>query len=175
MTAGRSTKPKGTDWGTPKKFVDSVRKFFRGGIALDPCSNQWSVVGADVEYRLPKEDGLSLSWDFPTIFVNPPYGSDKTRKTTIMDWLRMCHHAHTNHGSQVIALVPVATNTMHWKECVWGQASAICFVYDTRLKFLVRGKPSGKGAPMACAMVYWGSEVDRFTDVFSIHGYSVVL
>ena len=36
---------------------------------------------------------------------------------------------------------------------------------DTRLKFLIKGKDEGKGAPMACAMVYWGKNYERFFDV----------
>ena len=65
-----------------------------------------------------------------------------------------------------MALVPVATNTGHWKRCVWGKATAVCFLYDTRLRFLVNGREEGKGAPMACAMVYWGADFDRFMEVF---------
>jgi hypothetical protein len=70
----------------------------------------------------------------------------------------------------VLALVPVATNTGHWKKYVFGQADAICFLYDTRLKFMVNGRNGGKGAPMSCAMIYWGDNVERFTAVFSRFG-----
>jgi hypothetical protein len=75
----------------------------------------------------------------------------------------------------VLALVPVATNTSHWKEYVWGRATAVCFLYDTRLKFLENGNNVGKGAPMACAMVYWGSDYVRFSEVFLKHGAVVDL
>jgi hypothetical protein len=63
-------------------------------------------------------------------------------------------------------LVPVATNTKHWKEYVWGVAIAVAFLFDTRLKFLEEGREGGKGAPMSCAMVYWGAQFERFEDVF---------
>ena len=69
-------------------------------------------------------------------------------------------------GSEVIALVPVATNTEHWKKYIYNRATAVCFLYDTRLRFLVDGKDEGKGAPMSCAMVYWGKNYQRFHDVF---------
>ncbi|WP_091542732.1 hypothetical protein [Thermoflexibacter ruber] len=39
-------------------------------------------------------------------------------------------------------------------------------MYDTRLRFLENGQDSGKGAPMACAMIYWGSHPQRFYDTF---------
>ena len=54
--------------------------------------------------------------------------------------------------------MPVATNTGHWKKHVFTNATGICFLYDTRLKFLVNGEDGGKGAPMSCAMIYWGHE-----------------
>ena len=77
------------------------------------------------------------------------------RGTAIKHWLYRCAHAHHDHGSEVIALVPpVATNTGHWKKYVFSRASAVCFLYDTRLLFLVNGRDEGKGVPMSCAMIY---------------------
>ncbi len=77
MTAGRTVNSQSVDWCTPKKYVDAVKKVFGGKIALDPCSNEWSIVNAKTEYKLPEHDGLKESWDFPTIYINPPYGADK--------------------------------------------------------------------------------------------------
>jgi len=170
MTAGRSIISTSQTWCTPPKYVRAVREVLGGTIALDPCSNRYSVVRAEVEYQLPERDGLRSTWDYPTIYVNPPYGADRQRGTTIKDWLRKCAAAHENHGSEVLALVPVATNTKHWKLYVFGAASAVAFLYDTRLKFLVDGKDEGKGAPMSCAMVYWGKHVARFDEVFTPFG-----
>lgn len=170
MTAGRKIVSNNQDWCTPPRYVEAVRRFFGGSIELDPCSNKHSIVKARVEYRLPKVDGLHVSWDYPTIYVNPPYGADRSRGTTIKHWLRKCFEAHQLHNSEVLALIPVATNTSHWKHFVWGAASGIAFLYDTRLKFLVDGKDGGKGAPMSCAMVYWGRHLSRFDDVFSAFG-----
>lgn len=158
------------DWCTPPKYVDAVRDCFGGTIHLDPCSNQNSIVGAEVEYCLPSQDGLRESWNFATIYVNPPYGADRERGSTIKHWLRRCALAHQTQHSQVLALVPVATNTAHWKLYVWGASTGIAFLYDTRLKFLVDGKDGGKGAPMSCAMVYWGDDFDRFDRMFSHFG-----
>lgn len=175
MTAGRTVNSQSVNWCTPPKYVNAVRKVFNGRIALDPCSNQWSIVNAETEYRLPEHDGLRESWDFPSIYVNPPYGSDKERHTTIKHWLFKCAHAHKYYGSEVLALVPVATNTSHWKEYVWGRATAVCFLYDTRLRFFVEGKDEGKGAPMSCAMIYWNKNIDNFLDIFNEFGAVVDL
>lgn len=175
MSAGRSIVSTSQAWCTPPKYVRAVREVFGGTIALDPCSNPHSVVKAEIEYHLPDRDGLHTSWDYPTIYVNPPYGADRRRGTTIKDWMRRCARAHQEHASEVLALVPVATNTRHWKNYVWGVADAVCFLYDTRLRFLVNGEDQGKGAPMSCAMVYWGSHVSHFGNVFLQHGAVVDL
>lgn len=170
MTAGRRLNTLSQEWGTPEKYVNAVREFFGGRVALDPCSNEYSIVGAQTEYCLPMHDGLRETWDFPTIYVNPPYGIDKERGTSIKKWLCRCATAHKEYRSEVLALVPVATNTGHWKRYVFGKATAVCFLYDTRLKFLVNGQNGGKGAPMACAMVYWGKEFDQFDAIFAKFG-----
>ncbi len=170
MTAGRTILSQSQHWCTPPKYVKAVRDVLGGAIALDPCSNQHSVVKAGTEYRLPEHDGLRESWDYPTIYVNPPYGADRERGTTIRHWLRRCALAREQHDSEVLALVPVATNTRHWKDYVFGCADAVAFLYDTRLRFLVDGKDAGKGAPMSCAMIYWGNQIARFDEVFTPFG-----
>ncbi len=175
VTAGRKINTVSQNWGTPVKYVNAVGKFFGGRIDLDPCSNEYSIVHAEKEYMLPETDGLHESWRFPTIYVNPPYGIDKGRGTSIKTWLRKCALAHREFKSEVLALVPVATNTGHWKNSVFGQAAGVCFLYDTRLKFLVNGQNGGKGAPMSCAMVYWGKDYDKFFSVFSKFGAVVDL
>ncbi|MGD0898855.1 MAG: DNA N-6-adenine-methyltransferase [Thermoguttaceae bacterium] len=175
MTAGRTLNTLSQEWGTPEKYVNAVRDFFGGHIALDPCSNEYSIVCAKMEYRLPEHDGLRETWDFPAIYVNPPYGIDKERGTSIKKWLCRCAAAHEEHKSEILALVPVATNTGHWKKFVFGKATGVCFLYDTRLKFLVNGQNGGKGAPMSCAMIYWGKGFDRFLAAFSKFGAVVDL
>lgn len=166
MTAGRTVNSKSQDWGTPKKYVDGVKRVFNGIIELDPCSSPYSIVHAEIEYMLPNQDGLQETWNFKRIYVNPPYGTDRKRGTRIGDWLQRCVESNKKYNSEVLALVPVATNTGHWKRNVWGHATGICFLYDTRLKFLIKGKDEGKGAPMSCAMIYWGEDFQKFFDVF---------
>jgi len=170
MTAGRNVITINKDWCTPRKYVDAIKEFFGKQIDLDPCSSKYSIVKARIEYQLPQTDGLTASWNYRTIYVNPPYGADKERGTTIKDWLKLCAYAHEKYRSEVLALVPVATNTSHWKEYVFGKANSICFLADTRLRFIINGNDLNKGAPMACAMIYWGRNGGRFYDVFSRFG-----
>lgn len=170
MSAGRTVNSKSQTWGTPPKYVNAVKRFFGGTISLDPCSNEYSIVNAKTEFSLPQTDGLNEKWNYPTIYVNPPYGADRNRGTTIKHWLAKCALSHQEFNSEVLALVPVATNTGHWKRSVFGHARAICFLYDTRLKFLENGLDVGKGAPMSCAMIYWGTRYDEFYNIFIEYG-----
>jgi hypothetical protein len=170
MSAGRSINSFSQHWCTPQKYADAVKEMFNGIIRLDLCSNEWSIVKADIEYRLPKDDGLSKEWNYRTIYVNPPYGSDRTRGTTIKNWLKKCAETYKKYDSEILALIPVATNTSHWKNYIFGEATAICFLYDTRLKFGINGSENNKGAPMACCMIYWEKNIKLFQDIFSRFG-----
>lgn len=170
MTAGRKALTLTKDWCTPKKYVDAISEFFGGRIDLDPCSHDDSIVNARIEYQLPRRNGLKQSWNYQKIYVNPPYGLDKEHNTSIKDWLKRCAYAHHHYNSEILALVPVAVNTKHWKEYIFGKANSVCFLADTRLKFIINGDGENKGAPMACAMVYWGKNGNRFYDIFSKFG-----
>lgn len=166
----RENTSKNKEWNTPQKYVDVVSKFFNGQIDLDPCSNKFSIVKAYREFILPEKDGLKEEWYYKRIFVNPPYGNDPIRGTNIKDWFKKCVDTQEYYQSEILLLVPVATNTTHWKNYVFGEAEAICFLADTRLKFLVDGEDKGKGAPMACAMVYYGDNYQLFNEVFTDFG-----
>jgi hypothetical protein len=166
MSAGRKVNTLSQHWCTPRKYVNAVKEMFDEAIELDPCSNKFSIVNARIEYMLPENDGLSHEWNSETIYVNPPYGADRIRGTTIKDWLRKCAESHKKYNSEILALIPVATNTAHWKHFIFGEATAICFLYDTRLKFIIGGDDDNKGAPMACCMVYWGNDFERFQSIF---------
>ena len=151
---------KNIDWGTPQKIADKVRYFFGGTIDLDPCSNDYSIVNAATNVSLP-DNGLVVDWNtYASVFVNPPYGKG------IIAWLRKCA-MHDN----CIALIPVATNTGHWKQYVYDKAGTVCFLHEPRLKFNVKGVPSKRGAPMACCLVYWGNDSKKFAEHFCDIGY----
>lgn len=175
MSAGRSIHAQNQSWGTPLKYVQAIQKFFGGSVSLDPCSNDCSIVQATTEWMLPHKDGLALEWRYPTVYVNPPYGADRLRGTSIKNWLAKCALTHHKYASEILALVPVATNTGHWKQSVFGKARGVCFLYDTRLKFLENGLNAGKGAPMSCAMIYWGKDYPKFYRTFIEYGAVVEL
>jgi hypothetical protein len=170
MTAGRKSTINKQDWNTPWKYMDAVKRTFLR-IDLDPCSNSGSIVPAGRKIVLP-ENGLLVDWwTYENIYVNPPYGRSED-KTTIYDWLSKCYDASQKGGRNVISLIPVATNTKHWKEFVF-KADVICFLNDTRLKFRMNGNEVNKGSSIACAMIYWGNNSDRFIEVFNEFGNCV--
>lgn len=169
MTAGRTAISKTKSWCTPPKYVAAVKEVFGGLIDLDPCSNEDSLVQATHEYIFPYQDGLKESWNFKRIYVNPPYGFDQKTGTSIKNWFERIAAAAVA-GSEIIALVPVATNTSHWKLYVYPYAASLCFLYDTRLKFFINGREDPKGAPMSCCTIYYGRNTRKFASVFSKHG-----
>lgn len=143
MSAGRTVNSRSKDWGTPQKYIDTIKDFFGGTIGLDPCSNQYSIVGAEINIILPN-NGLLVEWDEKTVFVNPPYGADRERGATIKDWFSKAYYSHILYKNEIMMLVPVATNTSHWKHYVFGKADSICFLKDSRVKFLENGKEGGE-------------------------------
>ena len=139
-------------WNTPECVLELVRKL--GPIALDPCSNEDSIVAAN---RKHDRDGLDANWFTPVaeglIYVNPPYGRD------IGEWVNHCA-AYGDASCEIVALLPARTDTK-WFAHVW-TASALCF-WRGRLRFL--GAPSS--APFPSVVAYWGPRRYRFADVFS--------
>jgi len=175
MSAGRQSITSNKDWCTPCKYVDAIKLMWGGKIDLDPCSSKHSIVDAVTEFLLPEQNGLQEEWNYPTIYVNPPYGNDKERGTTIRDWFKKIAITYQKYNNEIIALVPVATNTSHWKKYVFPVADSICFLYDTRLKFIIDGTNDNKGAPMSCCVIYYGKDCHSFMEIFSSFGATIPL
>lgn len=148
-------------WPTPSEILDLVRQV--NDIGLDPCSNSKSIVNAKKEFFFPRHDGLVESWagHDGLVYVNPPYG----RK--IKKWAEKASGESTL-GTEIIMLVPARTDTKWMHDFIFNSASAVCF-WKGRIKFL--GAQSS--APFPSAIVYWGSNVERFEEVFSTKGLVV--
>ena len=158
MSSGRRNSNNNIDWNTPEKIAKKVSDFWVDGIDLDPCTNLNSKVVSKVKYDIV-DDGLTKDWgSFKTIFINPPYGRG------IKMWFEKAYESSAS--SEIIILVPVATNTSHWKEYVFGKAS-VGFIKDSRLKFGIGGSEDNKGAPMACCLIYYGKDKEGFKKHFS--------
>lgn len=65
-------------WNTPEDIKEPVWGFFNGPPDLDPASNSTSIMGAEVNYVLPHNDGLSDPWaikgEGTKVWLNPPFG-----------------------------------------------------------------------------------------------------
>ena len=171
MSAGRKNNTDNKEWNTPPKYLDPIREFFDGEIDLDPCSNINSLVNAKNNYIYPLKDGLKEKWESSKIFVNPPYG--RFCGKSLYDWFNKAiveYNSYETKDMEIIFLVPVATNTKHFKEIVFKKFNAICFLSDTRLKFYNQGIEDKKGAPMACCLCYLGHRKDEFNEAFSAFG-----
>lgn len=169
MSAGRNNISIVKEYNTPPKYVDLINKFFGYSIDLDPCSNEYSTIAAKIRYILP-QDGLKESWEFNKIFVNPPYGRQKESKTSIYNWIYKGKLANEWYNSEILYLIPVATNTKHFKDIIFKYFNGICFLADTRLKFYYKGQELIKGAPMSCCFTYIGNNYDKFKDTFEESG-----
>lgn len=165
MSSGRKAVSDKKDWNTPPKLIQPITEFFGGRIDLDPCSNETSLVNARTSFVLPNKNGLNEKWNEKTIFVNPPYG--RNGKTSIYNWPNKAV-TEFDEDKQIIFLIPVATNTKHFKDLIFKHFSAICFLSDTRLKFYSDGLEVKKGAPMACCLCYLGKKNKEFELFFSL-------
>lgn len=167
MSAGRKNNADKKDWNTPPKYITPIRQFFGGVIDLDPCSNRFSLVNASEEFLFPEKDGLAEPWLGNKIFINPPYGRNNGK--SLSDWFKKGLFEYKS-GMEMIFLVPVATNTRHFKEIIFKRFSSICFLSDTRLRFYNEGKEDKMGAPMACCLCYLGERKSDFNKIFSEYG-----
>jgi len=149
-------------WNTPPEVLDPIRAF--SAIALDPCPNASSIVGAD---RVC-EDGLAENWNEAAglVFVNPPY-SDVT------PWIRRAA-GEAARGVEVAVLLPADTSTRWFHDDLVARdkhhADAILY-YRRRIRFL-----GAKGSPkFPSLLAYFGRDAAAFRDHFSPHGWVVWL
>lgn len=169
MSAGRKIVSDNKHWNTPPKYIELINQFFDNNIDLDPCSNEHSMLITKYRFTVV-DDGLKQDWNFKNIYVNPPYGKNVDNKTSIYNWIYKGYESYKNYNSELLYLIPVATNTKHFKDIIFKYANGICFLNDTRLKFYLNGEEYKKGAPMSCCMVYFGNDYNKFKNVFNSSG-----
>lgn len=152
------------DLGTPKWIVDLVEQM--GPIALDPCSNPWSLVRAKLRLSADNgDDGLAERWfDLlsrkglcGSIFVNPVYSKP-------LPWTKRIVEA-ADDGCEVFALMKLDPST-EWSRVLRSRPRAVCD-FDKRIKF--EGGKFNSGA-MASTMVYYGPRPYLFCHTFQDFG-----
>ncbi len=176
MEAGRKSISTKKDWNTPIKYVNAIVSFFKEigyEIELDPATNHNSLIPAKTKYILPV-DGLNESWDFKSIYINSPFGSDKERKTNLKSWIKKAYDTNKNFGSEILILLPCSLNTKHFQEIIFTiKNGGVCFLKDSRLRFLDSSNNNNedkKGAPIGMCMVYMGLHYAVFEKIFKEFG-----
>lgn len=150
------------DWQTPGVVLDAIRDGM-GPILLDPCTTDENPVGAqffispgpaNVVGKLGT-DGLREDWwawdSGGLVFVNPPYGRE------LPAWVDK-GRAEADYGCEILMLVPARTDTKWFQTAMF---DAVCF-WRGRLKF----KGAKNPAPFPSALLYWGEQMERFSEAF---------
>jgi len=109
---------------TPEYILGPIRDMWAGDIDLDPCTEEENPTRAKAFYCLP-DDGCVLSWDYPTVFCNPPYGETRGR------WVDRC--IEEGKKRKVLLLIPSHTETAICQKAMQHCTEAL-FVQG-RLKF----------------------------------------
>lgn len=146
---------------TPGDLLALVRMV--SPIALDPCSNPWSQVGALLAFD-EDSDGLAQPWAELTAgkgqaYVNPPYGRGHMEK-----WAGKIA-VEAQRGCEITALVKGDFSTGWW-DTLRRYAAGICYL-EGRPAF--EGGESGSGK-FASAMFYFGRSRYLFAHVFEHRG-----
>lgn len=162
--AGHIATSKSTTWRTPLAIREAVTHFFKDGF-VDPCaSDEERYWFAPQNLSLAKGfNGLKETWSeyADAAFVNPPYGRG------IADWIGKAVDVWCKGHVESVLLIPASVDTRAWQLDIFQFAHAVCFVKG-RIKF--EGEVTGP-APMACALVYLGSDPDRFCAFFGSFGF----
>lgn len=161
-------------WRTPPEILDLVRML--GPIVLDPCTADDNPTGASLFYTA-KNPAPSNGAEWQTkrfaervTFANWPYSQNGA-------WARMLiEHADAvaPFGQHVIGLANASSGT-EWFDKITGAAHATCFVTQ-RLAFIDPAPPHEKkpGNQWGTAIWYFGTEPDRFAEIFGSIGLVMV-
>ena len=131
------------EWLTPPEMLRALGEFH-----LDPCApNRPPWVLASYIYRLPLEDGLVLSWH-GRVWCNPPFNRYQRPK-----WMKKM----AEHGNGIM-LIPAATETQAFFDCVWNKADAVCFVKGRPHFYYPDGTRSKANCGCSIALVAYGMD-----------------
>lgn len=161
------------DWGTPNNVLLCVeRTFLLQRIYLDPASSEeHNKVVQAINYYSPEngEDGLTLPWKAPTVFVNPPGGKVKNQSRQLLWWKKCVEEYRLRHFSEGVFLgftIELLRLSQSHDE---DGASAFDFPFcvpSRRLSF--RGP--GTQPAHANVIVYLGEHHKKFAEVFDYLG-----
>jgi phage N-6-adenine-methyltransferase len=151
------------EWFTPAEYIAAAREVM-GDIDLDPATHLLAqrVVQA-TQYYTRENDGLGLSW-YGRVWLNPPYAQPFVAKFVS----KLVNEFEDGEVEQAIMLTHNYTDTA-WFHNAENSAAVLCFTRG-RIKFL--DLDGGTCAPtQGQAFFYFGSEAEKFRDVFSKFGF----
>lgn len=159
-----------SDWGTPSKILDLVRKL--GRIGLDPCWNKHCLTKPQ-HYFTKKDNGLTQIWyGYGLVYGNFPY--ERSGNARIYNWIEhaLAQAKRFSKRDSLVMLLPVSTDTKWWKLLLdSGLKLSFCFIHG-RLRYL---KPltsvEGRTASFPSVVVYIGSKHDMFRKTFAEIGW----
>lgn len=144
-------------WNTPKEIVQDVLAFFDGELELDPCSNSEETPNVPALRVYTEEtNGLAHPWKAKSVFMNHPYSESKL-------WIPYAVSQYERgNAKELILLVKLDVSTRWWSRISGYPWVAI----NRRLKF----GDSKSAAPFQSALVYLGTDINKFTYIFIKYG-----
>lgn len=140
------------EWYTPSDIIDRVCKMF-GEVDTDPCSNSHETPAVPASTLYTKEDdGLSQIWRGRT-YLNPPYGSEISLWTD-----KLVAEYKRGNVEEGLALLPARIDT------VW--FSPLYEYLMCNVKGRIQFANSPYHAPFPCIIVYLGTRLNDFVEVF---------
>jgi len=145
------------EWYTPPHILGLVTDLL-GQIDLDPASNEGEPWVTARRHFTVADDGLTQPWD-GRVFLNPPWNAQGSPAAWVKKLIGEYEHGEV---TEAVCLLPARTNTA-WMDSLGDYAR--CFVRG-RLRF---GDAEGD-APFPVVLVYLGSRVQDFVDIFDAVG-----
>lgn len=148
-------------WNTPRWLVDLIASVNK--IALDPCSNQWSQVGARVAWTVD-DDGLRVdrSWaqvahdQGGLVYVNPPYSDP-------LPWAQRAVK-EASAGAEIVLCLPTSHSTKWWR--LLSQSCQVLALCHVRVPFEREGQRNAKRAKHETTLFYFGPRAEAFIGIF---------
>lgn len=156
---------KSNEWYTPKPYLDAVHELM-GGVDLDPASNdRANLIVRATRYYTIETNGFDKDWP-GRVFLNPPYGKDNGESNQEAWSARLIDQYRSAITTQAVMLVN-AVPDRGWFAPLFD--FPICFV-DHRIKFINEYGVICTQPTHANAFVYLGTNIAKFTEIFSRFG-----
>ena len=153
---------------TPTPWLEMIRRVL-GGIGLDPCTTEDNRTGAEFFYTR-KTNGLIRSWlvdsSTPSVFCNPPYSKSGAKGYQELFLRKFWEEFKSVSFQEGITLTLVDSLGNKGTGPVLNRADSLAF--PGRINFVgADGLPIGDGNRHGLVFAYFGSDRDRFGEIFS--------